>query len=124
MAWSSTEFEYRQTMVPEADVDRVRRWATTRYPVRLQNEMKAEIEVAESEITVYECRPPWRPDGVLAWTRQPVVRFRRSEPTGDWSVMWRDSLDRLHPYSPAAPSPRLADLLADVDADVSGVFWG
>ncbi len=111
-------------MVPETDVARVKRWATTRYPIRLQNEMRPEIEVAERDITVYECRPPWRPDDDLAWTRHPVVRFRLSEPSGDWSVMWRDSLDRLHPYEPAAPSPRIADLLAEVDADVSGVFWG
>lgn len=109
-------------MVPGNDVELIRRWASTRYPVRLRNEMRAELEVSESGVDVYECRPPWPADAGLQWSKALVVRFEFAHDR--WSILWRDSLGRLLPFTPAPSSSSIAELLEVVDDDTSGVFWG
>ena len=111
-------------MVPEPDVNRVRLWASTRYPPHLRNEMRPEIEVSDSGITVFECRPPLRPDHDVEWTRLSVVGFEYAGDVDEWSLLWRDSLNRMLPYRPAMSSCDITELFQGVDDDAGGIFWG
>jgi len=39
-------------------------------------------------------------------------------------LFWRDRNLRFHGYDPLAPSPRIDDLLTEVDRDPICIFWG
>jgi hypothetical protein len=41
-----------------------------------------------------------------------------------WTLYFRDRNLRFHRYDLAAPSGSVAELLAEVDADPTGIFWG
>lgn len=77
-----------------------------------------------AHLTVLECRAPWRdgPDG--EWTRFPIVRFHYVKTRREWSTYWRDRNLKFHRYDPFPQTSALDDLLAAVDADRSGIFWG
>jgi hypothetical protein len=58
------------------------------------------------------------------WTSSPVARLRYVKAGGTWSLYWRDGNQRFHEYDQIAPSVRVADLLAELDRDPTGIFWG
>jgi hypothetical protein len=37
---------------------------------------------------------------------------------------WRDRNSKFHRFPPIPSSPRIVELLAEVDADRTGIFWG
>jgi hypothetical protein len=43
---------------------------------------------------------------------------------GSWTLYWADRNGRWRPYSDLDPWPRLDDLLAEIDRDPAGAFWG
>ncbi len=114
-------------MLPETDVARVRRWVDAhndRLPERARGQIRYELDVADRHVTVLECRPPWRPEHGPDWTRFPIVRFHYAKARREWSTYWRDRNLRFHQFDPIPPSARVDDLLAAVDADSTGIFWG
>jgi Protein of unknown function (DUF3024) len=110
--------------LPETDVARVRRWCRARVPERVRDEVRVEVDVAERHMTIVECRPPWRADVSGEWTRFPIARLRYRKSTGLWSLYWRDRNLRFHEYDQVPETVSVADLLAEVDRDPTGIFWG
>jgi hypothetical protein len=41
-----------------------------------------------------------------------------------WTLHWADRSGRWLQYPDLEPSPRLEDLLAEIDLDPVGAFWG
>jgi hypothetical protein len=39
-------------------------------------------------------------------------------------LYWRDRNLRFHLYDLVTPSPHVEDLLAEIDRDSTGIFWG
>ncbi|MGQ0826010.1 MAG: DUF3024 domain-containing protein [Actinomycetota bacterium] len=114
-------------MLPETDVTRIRRWVEARndrLPERARGSIRYELDVADRHVTVLECRPPWRPEYGLEWTRFPIVRFHYTKVRGEWATFWRDRNLEFHRFELIAPSRQIEVLLADVDEDRSGIFWG
>jgi hypothetical protein len=49
----------------------------------------------------------------------------RSRPATPWHVYyWRDRNLRFHRYDQLDPSPRVQDLLNELDRDPTAIFWG
>lgn len=94
-----------------------------RVPPSLREQVQLEPAVRGRSITIVELRPPWHPDLGSEWTRLQIAQLRFAEPAG-WSLFWRDSSDRWHRYESMAASRELAPLLAEIDADPTGSFWG
>ncbi|MGH8777379.1 MAG: DUF3024 domain-containing protein [Jiangellaceae bacterium] len=42
----------------------------------------------------------------------------------EWATYWRDRNLRFHRFDPLPRSHQVEDLLAAVDADSTGIFWG
>jgi hypothetical protein len=113
--------------LPDADVDRARRWAqqrNDRLPERAIGQIRYEVDIAGQAVTMYECRPPWRPEYGPEWTRFPIVRFRYTKTRREWTTYWRDRNSKFHRYDPIPPSLDLQDLIDAVETDRSGIFWG
>ena len=114
-------------MIPDIDLARVKRWVAERndsLPPEVRSRVSYELELSDRAVTVVENRSPWRPRADAAPTRAPVARFRYTKIRCQWSLYWRDANDRFHRYEGAEPTPHLRALLAEVDRDPTGIFWG
>jgi hypothetical protein len=121
---SGRSWEYRwqtagvtQAGLPELDLARVRRWCQQRVPEHARSQVKVECDVAPRHLTIVECRPPWRQDMGAEWTRFLIARLRYTKATRQWSLYWRDRHLRFHLYNRITPSPRIDDLLREIDRD-------
>ena len=97
----------------------------TKIPERVRDEIRLEFEVDGQAVTLVECRPPFqlRSDDE-EWTRFAIARFRFTNTTGLWTLYWRDRDERWRIYPKLKPRRSLDVLLAEVDRDPTGIFWG
>lgn len=113
--------------LPETDVARVRRWLNDRNdrrPPHAVDQVRFELDVDDRSLTVMECRPPWQADFGTEWTRFPIVRLRYALANRVWQIYWRDRNCKFHIFDLIAPSANIEHLLAEVDADRTGIFCG
>jgi hypothetical protein len=68
-------------------------------------------------------RPGARTSGP-EWSSLPIARLRYSAANQAWTLYWRDRNLRFHADDLLAPSHRVEDLLAEIDRDPTGIFWG
>ena len=81
--------------------------------------------MAPVSITIFECRPPWRPcAGDQSWTRVPIARLRYAQSKRIWTLYWRDRHRTFHLYEAAAPTQTLDELLDEIDTDATAIFSG
>jgi hypothetical protein len=107
---------------PETDIARVRRYCQRRVPPHACEQVRLEIVVRGSAITIIERRAPWRDDFGPEWSRLNIARLRYDN--GAWILDWADRNGRWRRYPDLEPSPRLVDLLTEIDRDTAGAFWG
>lgn len=93
-----------------------------RVPQSARDQYRLEFRVRGNTVTLYECHAPWRPD--QQWTRMPSAQFRFDLGRLTWTLYWADRNCRWHLYDDVAPSTDLAELLAKVNADPTGIFFG
>lgn len=60
----------------------------------------------------------------LTWTETPVAQFRFDEATKKWELYAMDRNSRWRLYDLVKPSAVFDDMLAGLDADRIGIFWG
>ncbi len=53
----------------------------------------------------------------------PIARLRYIKASKTWTLYWRNQNLRFH-YDRIGPSPRITDLLVEIDRDPKGIFWG
>ena len=111
-------------MVPELDANRVRRWAHDKTPQEFREDMRVEIDETPRGLTILECRPPWSELMSSEWTRAPIARLTYSKQGGEWTLYYADRNDRFQRYWECEPSVHVADLLEEIDADPTCIFWG
>lgn len=114
-------------MIPELDQHRITRWVNARnasLPDAVRAEIRYELDVTATTVTILECRPPWPADSGPEWTRFPIARLRYAKTGRRWSLYWRDRNLRFHLYEHVPASSNVADLLAEVDRDPTSIFWG
>jgi len=113
-------------MLPENDVQLVQDWLDQRndgFPLDLRDKIRYEIDTGAHDITLFECRPPWKAEFGPDWTRSPVARLHYTIVGNVWSLFWRNKYGEFHVYD-IDPSPDVSDLLAQIDSDPTAIFWG
>ncbi|WP_086846048.1 DUF3024 domain-containing protein [Amycolatopsis kentuckyensis] len=106
--------------IPELALRQIERWCAQRVPEHLQDRVRVECRTRGRAVTIVERRAPQAgPD----WSEQEIAQLRFDE-FGIWSVWWadRDGQWLSHPDGPVASTPPA--LLAEIDRDPGGVFWG
>jgi Protein of unknown function (DUF3024) len=108
--------------LPETDLSRISRYCADRVPARLRNMLRVEFETRGLTVTIIETRPPWQ-GGHETWARLKVAQLRYRPETTDWTLHCRnrngDWYDYQDPFSGTA-----SELLEEIDADPTGIFWG
>jgi DUF3024 family protein len=106
-----------------AELD-LRQFCEKRVPAHVRHQVRLDFEIRGLNATLVERRVPWRPrSSDEPWTRLAVARFRYDLDSGRWALYWRDRNERWHPYDRKL-SGTLGELLAEVDADPTAIFWG
>lgn len=108
----------------EAEED-LRHFCERRVAVLARDQVRLEYEFRGDAATLVERRVPWHPALQDApWTRMPVAQFRYDRENGHWTLHWPDRNTRWHEDDGVEPSHTLKPLLAEVDEDPTGIYWG
>ena len=86
------------------------------------DQLRFVYEVDGHSVSIYEERPPW--DGAGEWTRMGVARFRYRRTRGSWTLYWMRRDLKLHVYDADAMPADLESLVALVNQDECGAFFG
>jgi hypothetical protein len=111
-------------LVRHAALREVEAFCAHRVPAQHGEEIRLEFSLRGNAITIIECRPPWRPDFGPDWSSLKIAQLRYRPETALWSLYWRNRNERWFPYPDIEPSRDVAQLLAEIDADPTGIFWG
>lgn len=109
--------------IPDDVFDEVTRFCDERTPADLRDQLRLECSARGSSITIVERRAPWNSSLATDWTTSPIAQLRR-DARGTWSLHWRGSDERWHLYEDVKPTKNVRPLLAEIDADPTGIFWG
>ena len=93
-----------------------------RVPEHVRDKVRLEFRIKGERVTLLERRLPFRGKG--EWTELVVAQFRRDQDTGYWVLYCADRNSRWHQYEGIRATKTLKPLLAEVDRDPSGIFWG
>jgi hypothetical protein len=96
----------------------------SRVPEDLRDEIRIECTRRGKAITIVERRPPWNPDFGSEWSTSKVAQLRCDDSAGTWSLYCPESNGRWHHYGGLPPSRTVQPLLAVIEADPTGIFWG
>ena len=111
-------------MVPELDANRVRKWAHEKTPPGYRDEMRVEVGETPRGLTIFDCRPPWSDLIGPEWSRTPIARLSYVKKRNEWTLYWADRNSKFQRYWDAEPTPHVSELLDELDADRSCIFWG
>jgi hypothetical protein len=121
------EFRARMPLpddVRDAALRKVQQFCEDRLPEDARTQMRLEVAVRGSSITLIERRAPWNDKFGGDWTSQSIAELRYHRKTGTWSLYWPRATGRWHRYEDLGPASDVRPLLAEIHADPDGVFWG
>jgi hypothetical protein len=110
--------------LPDEAFRQVERFCEERVPEDARAQMRLEASARGAKITIIECHVPWNQELVEDWTNQPIAELRYDGTTATWSLYWPRATGRWHRYEGVEAASDVAPLLAEIDADPDGVFWG
>jgi DUF3024 family protein len=97
----------------------------TRVPHELRHDLRLECARRGNSVTIVERRPPWNPDLIgTEWTSMKVAQLRYDPSSRQWSLYCCDRNERWWLYDGIGPSLSVDPLLAEIEADPTGIFWG
>lgn len=109
--------------LPTSDLERIRAYCDERVPGELADQVRVEARAKGQSVTIVESRPPWRGERGPGWTEVRIAQLRHDARLGRWSLYWSDRNERWHRYEESYPGP-IDAVLAELDRDPLGVFWG
>jgi hypothetical protein len=89
---------------------------------RSGEDYRLEHSIRGDAITIVERRPPWQPGPDAEWSTLDVAQLRHDGRF--WMLYWRRASGRWERYAGMGTTADVARLLAEIDADPDGVFWG
>ena len=94
-----------------------------RASVFVRDDVRFEVVLRGDAATIYERQFLSSGDGGGVWSRLAVAQFRFDAGTRRWTLHWADRSSRWHVYDDLKPSKKCEELIAEVDADPTGIFW-
>lgn len=97
----------------------------SRVPPELRDGLRLKCARRGNFIAIAEHRPPSNPELMgNEWTSTKVAQLRYDASDGEWSPYCCDRNGRWWLYDDIGPRPSVDPLLAEIDADPAGIFWG
>jgi hypothetical protein len=110
------------TVLPELDIEKLRRSCRRRVPDTVADEVRLEVSVEGKRVSIHECRPRWR-GGEGDWTAMPIAQLRY-EGTGSWTLYFGDRYGTWTLYCDLEPRQPIDAIIDELESDPTCVFWG
>lgn len=110
------------TVLPELDIEKLRRLLRRRCPDELAEEVRLELTVAGKRLSVHELRPVWR-GAPGEWTSMPIAQLRY-DGNGLWTLYFGDRYGKWTMYFDLEPAQPIDVIITELDEDPTSVFWG
>jgi hypothetical protein len=94
-----------------------------RVPAHVLDKLNLSNKIRGNNVTIFENRAPWHPD-MKEWTSMAIAQLRYDEKTGKWTLYCADRNDRWHEYYDMEPTKDIGKILAEIDEDPTGIFFG
>jgi hypothetical protein len=98
-------------VLPELDVEKVKRWCRDRVPAKFADEVRLEVTARGKSVSIHECRPIWR-GAPGEWSRPPIAQIRY-QGDGTWTM-----------YSDLGAHQPIDVILGEIGIDPACIFWG
>lgn len=93
-----------------------------RVPSHVRDKVQMSFRIEGNIVTLFEKRVYFQDHS--RWIEHPVARFRYVKVRNKWELYWLDRNSRWHLYDNVRPNRSIEPLLAEVDKDPTGIFWG
>jgi hypothetical protein len=101
---------------------RLKTFCDTRVPRHVRHEVRLGFNVRGDHIDLYEERPAW--DDPSRWTQRRIAQIRYEPEESTWRIFSRDRHNKLHDYHIFAATKDFDEVLAELNRDRTGIFWG
>ncbi|KMY66395.1 hypothetical protein AAU61_17085 [Desulfocarbo indianensis] len=95
-----------------------------KVPPHVRDKLRIAYRIRGNSVTVFEERPRWDKPDSEEWTSLPIAQFRYDPGTNKWTLYCADRNGRWHKYDLANPVKNIETLIAKVEEDRTGIFWG
>ncbi len=102
---------------------KIAEFCNKRVPLHVRDKLTLSFTIRGNNITIVEDRAPWR-EGLTEWTHAPVAQLRYDEEKGVWTLYCRDRNEKWWPYEQLTPTKDIDKVIATIDKDPTGIFWG
>lgn len=96
--------------------------AKRRPPVHVRPEVDLAYRLTNQSVEIFEIRPVWRGNGETHELPKAKLTFVKTQKI--WKLFWQRQDLKWHGYEPMPQARHLEQLVAEVDADPYGCFWG
>jgi Protein of unknown function (DUF3024) len=110
------------TVLPEIDVEKVRRFCRQRVPDRLRDEVRLEVSSRGKNVSIHECRPVRR-GAPGDWTKMAIAQIRYAG-EGTWTLYFGDRNGKWTMYFDLDPAQPIDVIIEELETDPTSVFWG
>lgn len=112
--------------LPAEDVELIRGFVTelnADMPPHVASQLRYRLDTDRNAVTVVECRAMEPEKPAADWFELFVARLRFTRSRG-WELYWPDRDSNFHLYEAAEPTQNVALLLAEIENDPTGIFFG
>lgn len=97
-------------------------YCENKVPPHVRDQIRVEFQIRGDEVKLFESRPPWRGGG--DWISSKIARFKKDLKTETWLLYWADRNGKWREYPPLPYHRDIEKLLAEVEKNENGAFWG
>jgi DUF3024 family protein len=111
------------TEIQKAQVDRLlTAYCAKRVPAPVLPKIRVGYRIVGNAVILYEERPAFQPPH--NWLEMVVAKFMHVGTRREWRLYCQHRDLKWHAYQALPVSSSFAELLDEVDADPTGIFWG
>jgi hypothetical protein len=97
-------------------------YCAIKAPHHISDQFRVEFELRGDEVKLFESRP--FPLDKSQWISHKIARFKKDSESNCWHLYYADRNERWHLFEPYPSGKDIEKMLAQVEKDITGIFWG
>lgn len=93
-----------------------------RAPESIRDKLRYDYTIEKQDVIIYEIRPRWNKQDEN--TRMPCAKLKFVKSQNVWKLFWHRANGKWHAYDPLKSSRDIVALIAEIDTDPYGCFFG
>ncbi len=110
------------TVLPELDVEKIKRWCEDRVPARVRDQVRLEATIRGKSVTIFERRPHWQ-GAPVEWSKMRIAQIR-NRGDGTWTLYFGDRNDKWTLYFELDSHQSIDVIINELEEDPTCLFWG